>query len=284
MNVGVKGERDSRMNGDSAERRALVSGLTFATIVAIVVALVSCPMGALAVEYDESIDITIAYDSDPPEKTYGPYTWDEGQVVTIKLTVSSGFGQNFYVLTHDNWVLYEQGATVGTIEELSKADAMAIDVSWTVEATDDYYLIIQNVQGPSMFSDATIHGTLTAEYPAETNWILIGGIIAVIVVVVIVVVFFLVMKKPKGAGQQATVPPPMYGPQPMPPPPQGAYAQAPPPQAPPPQQTYYQPPAQVQSQPAPPPPQNMPRMCRTCGRTVTDGAMRFCPNCGANLG
>jgi len=294
--VGANERRPGSVGGSFGARKAKLLRRGLAAVLVTVMALAFCSPGVLAIEYDNvTIAETIRYDIDPSEKILGPYDLDEGQIVKIDLTVTGGFGCNFGFVTHANYLLYQQYLEVDTIEELSANDALSLHVEWTVDADDDYYLIIQNIHGPSMLVDATIHGTFDAQYPSGISWALIAAIGAVIAVVIIVVVyFFVIKKKPTAAApQQAEMPPPMYGPAPPPaaPPQQGAYVQAPPPtygpppgQAPPPQPVYAPPPAQ-----APPPARTMapppsgPRVCGSCGRTVTDATMRFCPFCGARM-
>jgi len=288
--VGANEGRPECVDKNLSERKARLLRRGLVTAMVTVMALAFCSPGVLAIEYDNvTIAETIRYDIDPSEKILGPYDLDEGQIVKIDLTVTGGFACTFGFVTHANYLLYQQYLEVDTIDELSANDAMSLHATWTVEANDDYYLIIQNIHGPSMLVDATVHGTFDASYPSGISWALIAGIGAAIAVVVIVVVFFFVIKKkPKGvAPQQTEVPPPMYGPAPPPtgPPQQGAYVQAPPPtyapppaQAPPPQPVYAPPPARTMA-----PPPSGPRVCGSCGRTVTDATMRFCPFCGARM-
>jgi len=290
--VGAKDGRSCGFVKDRALDRYRLLSKWLAMVWILVMALVVISPGVLALEYNKSIDVTIAYDLTYPEAAFGPYTLDEGQIVTLDLTVSSGFAQNFYFLTDSNYVLYRQDVNVAFIDELSEKSVMKLQASWVVEADGEYYLVIQNSLGPSMYSDSTIHGTMKAVYPSDTSWALIAGIgVAIAAAVIVVVVFLVVKKKPKGAAEQQTgVPVPVYAPPPAEmPPQQGAYAQtqapaySPPPTVAPPM-TYYQPPAQAPPQARAAAMPSGPRVCRSCGRTVADASMRFCPNCGANMG
>ena len=234
---------------DSGTRR---SRMAIVVAAAALFALCLLPAGVVAEEFEDDIEVSIPWDE--YYEILGPYDLEAGETLTIDVEVTSGQPQNFYFMTYDNYVLWDQGATVATVSELCKDNALSMHASWEVERTDDYMFIIENVEP----ENANIRGTITSEAAAEglgMIWIVVIAV-AVIAVVVIVVVVLMMRNKASSAALPGMVQQP-YASAPMPPPPQ---------------------PFVAQQQPA------GPRMCPSCGRTVADGTMAFCPFCGKKMG